>query len=52
MPLLKEVGCYVNADNDHAFMFEASDKLMCISGYEAFTQALVINELPAAVASQ
>lgn len=41
MPLLKDAGCYVNADNDHAFLFGAEEKVTCISGYEAFTQALV-----------
>ena len=41
MPLLKDMGCYVNANNDHAFLFGAEEKITCISGYEAFTQALV-----------
>ena len=41
LPILKDVGCYVNADNDHAFLFGAEDKVTCISGYEAFTQAMV-----------
>ena len=41
MPVLKDTGCYVNADNDHAFLFGAEQYLTCISGYEAYTQALV-----------
>lgn len=41
IPVMKDVGCYVNADNDHAFLFGAENKLTCIFGYEAFTQALV-----------
>ena len=41
VPVLKDVGCYVNADNNHAFLFGAEENLTCISGYEAYTQALV-----------
>lgn len=41
LPIVKDFGCYVNADNDHAFLFGAEDKVTCISGYEAFTQAMV-----------
>ena len=41
VPIPKDLGCYVNATNDHAFLFGAEDKVTCISGYEAFTQAMV-----------
>ena len=41
LPIAKDYGCYVNADNDHAFLFGAEEKVTCISGYEAFTQAMV-----------
>lgn len=42
-PFLKEIGCYVDTDDSHAFMFSPEGKLTFIKGEQAFTQALVRN---------
>ena len=40
-PILGEVGCYVDDLNKNAFMFGNPDKLILVSGEQAFTQAMV-----------
>lgn len=41
-PLMKNVGCYVDDKNTMAFLFSPNKKLTVVTGVEAFTQAIVI----------
>jgi hypothetical protein len=41
-PVLKNVGCYVDTDNCRALIFTSEEHLTLVSGQQAFTQALVI----------
>jgi len=41
LPFSKEVGCYVDEEDKHAFMFSQEGKLTFVSGDQASTQATV-----------
>ena len=44
VPVLKDVGCYVNSDDTKAILFTSDKNLTLITGDQAFTQAMVIGE--------
>lgn len=41
LPLLGDLGCYVDEMNTNAFMFGEDDKLTLVTGEQAYTQAMV-----------
>lgn len=41
VPLLKSAGCYVDKEDETAFMFQVDGKLTYVTGVQAFTQAMV-----------
>ncbi len=42
VPFSKIAGCYVDSDDQTAFMFGVDGKLTYVTGAQAFTQAMVI----------
>ncbi len=41
VPLLKSAGCYVDKEDETAYMFRVDGKMTCVTGVQAFTQAMV-----------
>eukprot|EP00731_Ephydatia_muelleri_P010474 Em0005g1060a len=42
-PMLEEAGCYIDDENNSAYMFARDGTLIHVTGNQAFTQALVIH---------
>ena len=42
-PMLEDAGCYVDDENNSAYLFSKDGALVVVTGNQAFTQALVIH---------